>query len=157
MSDEVQPSSTPGEAAPLQAGRVWRTGTYRVSREEMVEFARQWDPLPIHLEAPAGESPFSDVIASGLLSLAVFQRLVAVEVYAGLPIVAARGLRSVRFLHPVYPGDELAARFEVVNVAPPSRGRREVEVAGSLVRGESAVLTIAVDLVLAHTMPESDI
>ncbi len=65
---------------PLRAGQIWTTGAYHVSREEMVGFARQWDPLPIHLEAPPGESPFADVIASGLLSLAVFQRLVAVEV-----------------------------------------------------------------------------
>lgn len=138
----------------IREGSRWRTSSRRVERSEMIDFAKQWDPLAIHIdELGSRDSRFGDVIASGLFSIAVYQRLVADEVYAGQPIVAARALREVRFIRPLFAGEDVSA--EVI-VAASRQGRGdtfEVELHGSLSSEEAGdVLTVKVDLVVAMRM-----
>ncbi|HEY6032296.1 MAG TPA: MaoC/PaaZ C-terminal domain-containing protein [Gaiellaceae bacterium] len=50
----------------FEAGQVYELGTRTVTREEIVAFAREFDPQPFHLdEEAAARGPFGGLIASG--------------------------------------------------------------------------------------------
>jgi acyl dehydratase len=61
----------------LETGSVFGGQTYAIDEAEMVAFAEQWDPRPLHLEhAAAVGMGFPTVIASGSYTTAVFTRLI---------------------------------------------------------------------------------
>jgi len=74
--------------------------------EDMVAFAKEWDPLPFHIDREAGRKAFGSITASGTYVMAVKIKLVH-----GLPrrhaIIASGGYDEVRFHEPVRPGDTL--------------------------------------------------
>ena len=90
-------------------------GTYHVSREEILEFGRRFDPQPLHTdEAAAAQGPFGGLIAPGCLTFAIRNAL-----YNQLPVrpvlVAGLGLEQLDLAHPVRPGDVLSIRVGVDN------------------------------------------
>jgi hypothetical protein len=63
-------------AEDLHVGQEFEFGSMTLSEQDILDFARQWDPLRIHTDvAYAKEGPFGQVIASGLHTLAVYQRM----------------------------------------------------------------------------------
>ncbi|HLQ22932.1 MAG TPA: MaoC family dehydratase, partial [Gemmatimonadales bacterium] len=99
---------------------VMRFGRYEVTREEIVEYARQFDPQPFHLDEEAAKaSMFGGLIASGWHTCALLMRL---SVDAARRDEAAAtgspGLDSCRWLKPVRPGDVLTGRTEVLETWP---------------------------------------
>jgi len=108
----------------IQAGECIRLGPYQVTRDEIIEFARAWDPLPIHVdEQAAAAGPFGGLTASGLHILGIRQRLVL-----RLPIraIATFGFDEVRFPAPVRPGDALTLHLSWIDkrlsASKPDRG-----------------------------------
>lgn len=85
-----------------------------VDRDELVAFARRWDPLPFHVDEAAGMAAFGSLTAPGLFMLAIKQALVHAlpERHA---VIASLGYDEVRFLAPVRPGDELRLTREWVS------------------------------------------
>ena len=82
-------------------------GHYDVTREEVLEFARKYDPQPFHLsDEEAAKTHFGRIAASGwhtcAMAMAVIARKVVEEKQAGL---GAPGVDELRWLKPVYPGD----------------------------------------------------
>ena len=62
----------------LEPGQVHHLGRRMVTRDEIVAFAREWDPQPFHLdEAAAAASIYGGLIASGWHTVCVFMRLYA--------------------------------------------------------------------------------
>ena len=58
------------------AGQVYDLGTVRVTRDEIVAFATQFDPQPFHVdEAAAAESAFGGLVASGWHTISLWMRL----------------------------------------------------------------------------------
>jgi acyl dehydratase len=102
-------------------------GTYDVTREEVIEFARKYDPQPFHLsDEAAAETHFGRLSASGwhtaAMTMAVIARKVVGEKQAGL---GSPGIDELRWLKPVYPGDTLHVRGEILDKTP-SRSRPEM-------------------------------
>ena len=92
----------------LAVGARYPLGTFTTDREEIVAFAKQWDPQSFHVDAAAAEAGFfGDVIASGIHSLAIAQRLSVLAVLDDWAVIAGRRLRDVEFLAPVRPDDIL--------------------------------------------------
>lgn len=92
-------------------------GDYLVSATEITDFASHWDPLDIHTDgALASTSHFGSIIASGVHTLAVFQRLAVSAVFARWHIVAGRALRDVQFLAPVRAGTHLRGSMTITKV-----------------------------------------
>ena len=59
----------------LEVGRVYQSGTLEVTAEEMVQFARRYDPQPFHVDGAAAEtSIFGGLVASGWLTAALTMR-----------------------------------------------------------------------------------
>lgn len=112
-------------AEDLTVGDRVRFGEYPVSRAEVLEFAGHWDDQWFHTdEAAAAQGHFGDVIASGIHTLAIMQRLTVQALYERWAIVAGRGLDRVRFVEAVRPGDTITGTIEVTDLQlDETRGR----------------------------------
>ena len=108
----------------MEVGAETTFGSYEVTREEVLEFARKYDPQPFHLsDEAAAKTHFGRIAASGwhtcAMTMAVIARYVVHDGQAGL---GAPGVDELRWLKPVYPGDTLTVRGEIVD-ATPSRSK----------------------------------
>src|SRR4029453_4457802 len=102
-------------------------GSVDVSRDEVIEFARKYDPQPFHLsDEEAAKTHFGRIAASGwhtcAMVMGVIARHVVDDEQAGL---GSPGIDELRWLRPVYPGDTLHVRGEIVEKTP-SRSRPEM-------------------------------
>ena len=99
----------------IQIGDVETVGAYEVTEKEMVEFARKWDPLPIHIDTvAANKSTYGGLIASGQYTLAVKQKLYTQTKFLGDAVIRAIGWDEVRFVNPVRSGHSLSLTAECV-------------------------------------------
>jgi acyl dehydratase len=91
----------------IEVGATVRVGSYRIDADDIVSYARRWDPLPVHTdEAAASKTLFGGLTASGSHTLAIRVLLLhRVPIQEGL--IGAAGWDEVRFHTPVRPGDEL--------------------------------------------------
>jgi len=113
----------------LDLGAKTVFGHYDVNREEVLEFARKYDPQPFHLsDEEAAKTHFGRIAASGwhtcAMTMAVIARKVVAEKQAGL---GAPGVDELRWLKPVYPGDRLTVTGTIVEKTP-SRSKPEIGV-----------------------------
>jgi acyl dehydratase len=111
----------------LSPGQIFDLGRTRISEEEIIAFARAYDPQPFHVDPEAAcRSIYGGVIASGWQTVCLFMRLFADGLLARAAAMGSPGLDELRWLLPVRPEDELRARVEVVDVIPsrskPDRG-----------------------------------
>lgn len=102
-------------------------GSYNVTREEVLEFARKYDPQPFHLsDEEAAKTHFGRLSASGwhtaAMTMAVIARYVVDHRQAGL---GSPGIDDLRWKKPVYPGDTLHVRGRITEVTP-SRSKPEM-------------------------------
>jgi acyl dehydratase len=106
-----------------QAGAVYEYGYAGVDEEEMLAFARRFDPQPIHTDAAfAAGGPFAGLIASGWLTGAIFMRLFADHFLSRAASLASPGIDELRWPAPVRPGDALRLRTAITETRP-SRSR----------------------------------
>jgi len=111
----------------LKVGAETDFGTYEVTREEVLEFARKYDPQPFHLsDEAAAKTHFGRLAASGwhtcAMTMAVIARRVVDQEQAGL---GSPGVDDLRWLKPVYPGDTLHVRGRIIDTTP-SRSKPEI-------------------------------
>ena len=111
----------------LEIGAETYFGSYDVTREEVLEFARKYDPQPFHLsDEAAAKTHVGRMSASGwhtcAMTMAVIARKVVDNEQAGL---GSPGIDELRWLKPVYPGDTLHVRGKIVDKTP-SRSRPEM-------------------------------
>lgn len=103
--------------AEFQAGQVITAGPYVLQEEEVLAFARAYDPQWFHTDpAAAAGGRFGGLIASGWHTCAVAMRLVADAALAGSESFASPGVEQVRWPRPVRPGDALTLRATVLEV-----------------------------------------
>jgi acyl dehydratase len=101
----------------LEVGSETHIGSYEVTREEVLDFARKYDPQPFHLsDEEAAKTHFGRIAASGwhtcAMTMAVIARKVTQEQQAGL---GSPGVDELRWLKPVYPGDTLHVTGKVID------------------------------------------
>jgi len=90
--------------------------SYRVTAEEIKEFAERYDPQPFHLDQAAGESSFfKGLAASGWLTAAIVMRLRVESIHIAGGMIGA-GVEEIRWMQPVRPGDTLRTEAEILNV-----------------------------------------
>jgi acyl dehydratase len=139
----------------LRPGQTFALGHRSVTREEIVEFATAWDPQPFHLdEAAAQASIYGQLIASGWHTACIFMRLFADGLLSRAAAIGSPGLDELRWLKPVYAGDRLEARVEILEVRPsrsrPDRGAARVRCVVSNQRGDEVLTMIATVMFLRH-------
>jgi acyl dehydratase len=103
--------------AEFHAGLVIDAGPYAVSEDEIVAFARSYDPQWFHVDAAAAaQGRFGGLIASGWHTCGIAMRLAADAALHGSESFASPGVAHVKWPNPVRPGDRLALRASVIEV-----------------------------------------
>ena len=102
----------------LYVGQRFAAGPISVTAEEIVSFAREFDPQPFHLDGEAAKATlFQGLAASGWHTAALTMRMLT---DGGIPI--ATGVVGVggeiAWPKPVRPGDTLRVETEVLAIAP---------------------------------------
>ena len=115
----------------LSPGQIFNTGHKRVDKDEILAFARQFDPQPFHTdEEAARSSPFQGLAASGWHTAAMTMRLMLDGEFKPAGGILGVGFDDLSWPRPVRPGDELHAKSEVLEVRPsksrPDRGTIKV-------------------------------
>jgi acyl dehydratase len=109
-------------------GQVFKpSGRVRVEKEEVIAFARKFDPQPFHLdEEAARQSIFGRLVASGWHTAAITMSLIAHSEHRAAGGTIGLGFEGLRWPIPVAPGDELRIESEVLETRPsksrPDRG-----------------------------------
>jgi acyl dehydratase len=92
----------------MEPGSVRDLGTVTPTADEIVAFARQFDPQPFHLTEAGGQaSVFGGLCASGWHTCAMAMGLMVRNFLGSTASLGSPGLENIKWLHPVYPGDTL--------------------------------------------------
>ena len=108
-------------------GATYDCGSVSVSEDEIVSFARQFDPQPFHVDpAAAARGPFGGLVASGWHTAALVMRQLVDHYLPEEASLGSPGLDEMRWPDPVRPGDTLRVRASVVearrSLSKPDRG-----------------------------------
>ena len=96
-------------------GAVDSYGPHLVTREEIIAFAAQFDPQPMHLDEEAAKSTMlGGLAASGWHTCAILMRIMADWFVVNSTGMGSPGIEEVKWLKPVRPGDQLTARRTVL-------------------------------------------
>ncbi len=111
----------------FKVGQVIELGSCTVSKDEIIAFARKFDPQPFHIdEAAAERSIYGGLIASGMHTCSIFMRLLYDGLLSRAASMGSPGQDELRWIKPVRPGDTLSARGLVEELIPsrskPDRG-----------------------------------
>ncbi|WP_224392080.1 MaoC/PaaZ C-terminal domain-containing protein [Pseudonocardia sp. ICBG1293] len=127
----------------LAPGTVVDLGTTVVDREEMLAFSARFDPQPFHLDDAAGERVFGGLAASGWFTAALWMRAYVDGLLSRAAALGSPGGDEIAWPAPVFAGDELHARMEVLD-ARVSRSRPSmglITLRGTMTRtGDGAVV-----------------
>jgi acyl dehydratase len=101
----------------LVVGAETTFGDYAVTREEVLDFARKYDPQPFHLsDEEAAKTHFGRLAASGwhtaAMTMAVIVKAITKDEQAGL---GSPGVDDLRWMKPVYPGDTLTVSGKILD------------------------------------------
>jgi acyl dehydratase len=92
----------------FKVGEVAEMGRHTFTAEEIVAFARQFDPQPFHIDAASAKAgPFDGLIASGWHTCSVGMRLMVESYVNDSKSLGSPGLDNIRWLKPVRPGDTI--------------------------------------------------
>ena len=114
----------------LHVGQVLKTDTYRLERDDVIDFASRYDPQPFHLgDEGAKNTLFGTLAASGWQTAAISMRLLVQAMPFKGGIIGGGG--TLEWPRPVRPGDTLRVECKVLEITPsrskPERGMVTVE------------------------------
>ncbi|MGW4677152.1 MaoC/PaaZ C-terminal domain-containing protein [Micromonospora taraxaci] len=121
----------------LVPGLTVDLGVVTVDGDEMVAFARRFDPQWYHVDPElAGESRHGGLIASGFYTVSLFMRAYVDHLLSRAAADASPGLEELRWLAPVRAGDRLAVRVDVMGARPSTArpGLGTVSLTGTMLR-----------------------
>ncbi len=145
------PSTTDRWFEDYPEGVVFDIGEIAVDEQEVLEFARRFDPQPFHTDPEAAvASHFGGLIASGWHTASLMMRLLATNFLSPVSSLGSPGVDELRWLQPVRPGDVLQGRVTVLSArrsaSKPDRGVIASRIEMQNQRGESVFSTRAVSL-----------
>ena len=97
-------------------GQVFETKSMKLTQEDIMKFAGEFDPQYMHLdEKKANQGRFNGIIASGIHTMSISFKLWIEQGMYGEDVIAGTGMNHIKFIKPVYPGDELHTIVEVLD------------------------------------------
>lgn len=103
----------------FEIGQVREFGAYEVTKEEIIEFASKYDAQFFHLdEEAAKKSLFGGLCASGWHTCAMTMAMMVENLDKNGRSLGSPGVDMLRWLKPVYPGEVLSVRMEVIELTP---------------------------------------
>jgi acyl dehydratase len=110
----------------FSSGQTTDCGSRLVTREEIVGFAAEYDPQPMHLDEQAARATLlGGLVASGWHSCCILMRMLSDSILGQASFMGAPGVEEVRWLAPVRPGERIKARATVLETRP-SRSRPDM-------------------------------
>lgn len=117
--------STPSPTRPRLYWEDFPVGSVRefdgptVSRDEIIDFARRFDPQPFHLdEEAARQTHFGGLVASGWHTGSMAMRIICDGYLHEAASLGSPGIDKLRWTAPVRPGDTLRLRMTVLSARP---------------------------------------
>ena len=138
------------------AGSVYECGTVTVDQNEIIEFAKKYDPQYFHVDpAAAAKGPFGGLIASGWHTGSLMMRLLADNFISKVASLGSPGIDELRWLRPVRPADSLRLLVTILE-ANRSRSKPDRGIVKTLVevlnQNNEVVMSLkAVNLILCRT------
>ena len=133
-------------------GRTVDCGSFSISEAEIIDFAKEYDPQPFHIDpVAAAQGPFGGLIASGWQTTALMMRLLVEHFVSPESGLGAAGVDEIRWPRPVRPGDTLHVRATVLE-ARRSNSKRDRGIIRSLAEvinqhGETVMRVTAINFV----------
>jgi acyl dehydratase len=143
-----------------QAGAVYEYGYVPVTEEEIIAFARRFDPQSFHLDPQLAETgPFGGLVASGWHTTGIFMRLFADHYLSQIASQGSPGVDELRWANPVRPGDVLRLRATITGTrrskSKPDRGIVHTQ-AELLNQDDRSVLSLIAVNLLGLREPEGE-
>jgi acyl dehydratase len=146
----------------FSVGEVIDLGTAPpLSEEEIIDFARRWDPQPFHVDpVRAKKSMFGGLVASGWHTGAMAMRLLVDGLLSHCHAQGSPGIDHIRFLRAVRPGDVLSGTFTILELTPSAR-RPKIGKLRSLLElrnqeGEVVISMESITFLARSTVPPAD-
>ena len=115
-TDERRPAGSTLYFEDLSVDDEFRFGPHTATREEIVSFARQYDPQPFHLDDVEDEySVFDGLVASGWHTVALCTRMQVEDVFDDIAAMGGRGVNDLRWPVPVRPDDILTGTVTIAD------------------------------------------
>jgi acyl dehydratase len=140
-------------------GAVCVYGDIAMTELEIVEFARRYDPQPIHVDPDAAlRGPFGGLIASGWHTISCVMRVLVERYLSHVAAIVSPGIDEVRWPAPVRPGDVLRVRVTVEEASAsrskPDRGlvRSRIE---ALNQRDEVVLSMRAMNIIRRRVPDT--
>lgn len=136
----------------FEVGQRFKTHAMSLDEPAIMDFARQFDPQPIHTDREAAaEGPYGGIIASGFHTVGVIFRL---WIDLGLMLkssLGGPGIEDLKWIAPVRPEDTLHAEVEVTEVRPskskPDRGIVRFQMEGFNQRNEMVISFVGITFI----------
>ena len=111
----------------FEIGSAVQLSAHTFTREEIVEFAKRYDPQPFHLSEEAGEaSHFGGLIASGWNTCSAMMGILVRDMVGDSTSMGSPGLDNIRWIKPVRVDDTVRLTVRVldkrVSKSKPDRG-----------------------------------
>ncbi len=109
--------SQPDYFEDFEIGMTRKFGAYRVTREEILEFAEKYDPQPFHLsDEAAAATHFGKLCASGWHTCAMLMSMIVENMRGGNKgALGSPGIDEIRWTKPVFPGDTLRVESKIID------------------------------------------
>jgi acyl dehydratase len=106
----------------FSVGQTFELGEHLMTEEEILSFARVYDPQPFHIDAQAARSSlFKGLIASGWQTGSIYMGMLVRAVLGESTSQGSAGIDELRWLKPVRPGDTLRGRLTITGKKPSER------------------------------------
>ena len=111
----------------LQVGTTTDIGEHTFTSDEIIQFAKQFDPQPFHIDEEAAKtSPFGGLIASGWHTCSVMMGMLVRRIPNGQMSMGSPGIDEIRWLKPVRAGDTIRMTNSIldkrISASRPDRG-----------------------------------
>lgn len=136
-------------AEDIEIGRRFAFGSYLMEEAEIIEFANRFDPLSIHNDpAAAKDGPFGGLIASGLHTMAIYQRLIVEAMWWKVAGIAGKRF-DIDLQRPVRPGMLLTGGAEIIGMTMrPERNDALMTIRSEVTDGNKTVLLVRLDALI---------
>ncbi|HKB83310.1 MAG TPA: MaoC family dehydratase [Burkholderiales bacterium] len=116
----------------FKVGEVEQIGGKRVEKDEVIAFAKQFDPQSFHVdEGAAKASMYGGLIASGWHTCAMVMRMMCDAYLSHSASVGSPGIDNLKWLKPVRPGDTINARRTTIETRV-SKSRPDIGIVNNL-------------------------
>jgi acyl dehydratase len=103
----------------FEIGKSIEIGSRKVSEEEIISFAREFDPQPFHVDPEAAaKSIYGGIIASGWHTCSLIMRLMVDKFLSESASLGSPGVDEIRWVKPLRGGDTLTVTTMVLQLSP---------------------------------------